>query len=58
MRGYQAGPGQQLQHRTNGHNTAASMDVIDTSLRVGMASGSREKLHPKQGFDEEQVSET
>jgi len=34
--------------RTNGHN----MDVIDTSLRT--ASGSREKLNPKHGFDEEQ----
>ena len=30
------------------------MDVIDTSLRT--ASGSREKLNPKHGFDEEQVS--
>ena len=30
------------------------MDVIDTSLRT--ASGSWEKLNPKHGFDEEQVS--
>ena len=53
-RGYSQG---QLQHRTNGHNTNSNnMDVIDTSLRVGaMGTGSREKLHPKHGFDEEQV---
>jgi hypothetical protein len=30
------------------------MDVIDTSL--SRASGSLEKLNPKHGFDEEQVS--
>ena len=42
------GPGP---NRTNGHN----MDVIDTTLRLGMTSGSREKLNPKHGFDEEQV---
>ena len=33
------------------------MDVIDTTLRLGMASTSREKLNPKHGFDEEQVGE-
>ena len=44
-------PGPSLTQRTNGHN----MDVIDTTLRLGMASSSREKLNPKHGFDEEQV---
>ena len=46
-------PGPGPTHRTNGHN----MDVIDTTLRLGMASTSREKLNPKHGFDEEQVGE-
>ena len=45
------GPGPSLTNRNNGHN----MDVIDTTLRLGMTSGSREKLNPKHGFDEEQV---
>ena len=32
------------------------MDIIDTSIRVGGAgTGSREKLHPKQDYDEEAV---
>ena len=32
------------------------MDIIDTSIRVGGGgSGSREKLHPKQDYDEEAV---
>ena len=44
-------PGPSLTNRNNGHN----MDVIDTTLRLGMTSGSREKLNPKHGFDEEQV---
>ena len=37
--------------RTNGHNS--SMDVVDTSLHP--VSASREKLPPRQGYDEEQV---
>ena len=49
VRDYNQGPGPA--HRNNGHN----MDVIDTTLRLGMASSSREKLNPKHGFDEEQV---
>ena len=32
------------------------MDIIDTSIRVGQSgTGSREKLHPKQDYDEEAV---
>ena len=32
------------------------MDIIDTSIRVGGGgTGSREKLHPKQDYDEEAV---
>ena len=35
-----------------GHDNFSAMDVIDTSLRSG---GSREKLNPKNQYDEEQV---
>ena len=31
------------------------MDVIDTTLKICSPTDSREKLHPKNGADEEQV---
>ena len=50
------GGGGHLQQRTNGHNSGPGMDIIDTSIRVGQSgTGSREKLHPKQDYDEEAV---